>query len=44
MSAPYDEPMFECDFCGEFFIRQDMIEGEHYCKECFKQMEEREEI
>jgi formylmethanofuran dehydrogenase subunit E len=42
MSAPYDEPMFECDCCGEYFIREEMVGGEHYCKDCFKELSKEE--
>ncbi|MCK9370576.1 hypothetical protein M0R04_11760 [Candidatus Dojkabacteria bacterium] len=46
MSAPYDEPMFVCQFCGEQFTADDIIndDGQHYCRECFDYLKEKGEI
>ena len=38
MSEPYDEPKFLCERCGEYFIKEEMIEedNEIYCKNCYE--------
>ena len=38
MSEPYDEKMFCCDRCGDFFEKTQMIEDDElwYCEACYK--------
>ena len=45
MSEPYDEKLYCCDRCAEFFTKEDMIEdrGEVYCKGCYEKLLERGE-
>jgi formylmethanofuran dehydrogenase subunit E len=37
MSQPYDQNLFQCEFCGGNFTINDMVDdnGYHYCKACF---------
>lgn len=44
MSEPYDEHLFECKYCGGWFISEEMVQDEHYCKVCFKLLKEKGEI
>lgn len=46
MSKPYDEKLFCCDRCAEYFPAKEMIKEDdlQYCQECFKLLVERGEI
>lgn len=43
MSEPYEPNLFVCSFCGDYFTYEQMQKGESLCKECFKQIEEKED-
>lgn len=46
MSQPYEEPLFECWYCGDYFERHDVVEedGHIYCNRDYEELKKKGEL